>query len=115
MSLLQLATVDPASVLGRRNPVAKLGACLIVFVGLFLTVDPVTPAIVVVAELVAFPLLGVRLLTLLRRGWLLLIAAVAVALTNLLFSASSGEPVLVQVGPFEITARSLSSAVGITL
>ena len=39
------------------------------------------------------------------RGVLWLIAAVAVALTNLLFSASSGEPVLVQVGPFEITAR----------
>lgn len=115
MSLLQLATVDPASVLGRRNPVAKLGACLVVFVGLFLTIDPVTPAIVLVAQLIALPLLGVRMLTLLRRGWLLLIAAAAVALTNLLFSASSGEPVLVRLGPFEVTAASLSAAVGITL
>jgi energy-coupling factor transport system permease protein len=115
MTVLQLATVDPTSVLGRRNPVAKLGACLVVFVGLFLTVDPVTPAIVLVAQLIAFPLLGVRLLTLVRRGWLLLIAAGAVALTNLLFSASSGEPVLFRVGPFEVTGGSLSAAVGITL
>jgi energy-coupling factor transport system permease protein len=115
MSVLQLAAVDPASVLGRRNPVAKLGACLLVFVGLFLTLDPVTPAIVLMAQLIAFPLLGVRLLTLVRRGWLLLIAAAAVALTNLLFSASSGEPVLVRVGPFDITARSLTAAAGITL
>ena len=115
MSLLQLATVDPGSVLGRRNPVAKLGACLIVFVGLFLTIDPVTPAIVLVAQLIALPLLGVRMLTLVRRGWLLLIAAAAVALTNLLFSASSGEPVLVHLGPFDVTARSLSAAAGITL
>ncbi len=115
MSLMQLATVDPSSVLGRRNAVAKLGACLVVFVGLFLTVDPVTPAIVLVAQLIALPLLGVRMLTLLRRGWLLLIAAAAVALTNLLFSAASDEPVLFRVGPFAVTARSLSAAAGITL
>ncbi len=115
MSVLQLATVDPTSVLARRNPVAKLGACLIVFVGLFLTIDPITPAIVLVVQLVALPLLGVRLLALLHRGWLLLVAAAAVALTNLLFSASSGEPVLVHLGPFDVTARSLSAAAGITL
>jgi energy-coupling factor transport system permease protein len=115
VSVFELATVDPGSMLGRRNPVAKLAACLLVFVGLFLTVDPVTPAIVLAAQLVAFPLLGVRLLTLVRRGWLLLIAAAAVALTNLLFSASTGEPVLVRLGPFDITARSLTTALGITL
>lgn len=115
MSLLQLATVDPHSVLARRNPVAKLGACLIIFVGLFLTVDPVTPAIVLLVQLIALPLLGVRLLTLARRGWLVLIAAAGVALTNLMLSASSGEPVLFRLGPFDVTSRSLSAAAGITL
>lgn len=116
MTALSLAAAAPDASLARRNPIAKLLAAVAVLLALFLTLDPVTPAIVLGAELVALPLLGIRLPTLLRRAWLLLIAAACVAVTNLLFAEQSAQAhVLAMVGPFRLTTAGVSAAAGITL
>ena len=52
----------PASqaLLARTNPVAKLGAAAILMTALFLSADPLTPAIVIMGLLAAVPLTGLR-------------------------------------------------------
>jgi len=71
--------------LARANPVAKLAACFVLGIGVSLTDDPVTPALVLVAVLLALRAGGVAISVLLRRGWPLLISVTAVGVTTLLF------------------------------
>ncbi len=71
--------------LARANPVAKLAACFVLGTGVSLTDDPVTPALVLVAVLLALRAGGVAINVLLRRGWPLLISVTAVGVTTLLF------------------------------
>jgi energy-coupling factor transport system permease protein len=72
-------------VLAARNPVAKLVAALVPTLALLTTVDPVTPALFLAVEFAAVPLFGVRLATLARRGWPLLVSAAGIALAQQLF------------------------------
>lgn len=104
---------DPHAALGRRNPVAKLTACLVVLVGLVVTGDALTPALLLAAVLLVLPFTGVRLTTLLRRSWLLLLSVGGVALTNLII-VNSGR-VLVDVGPVDVTSGGVSSALTVSL
>lgn len=116
MTVVRMTAVVSDAALSRRNPIAKLLAAVVLLLGLFLTLDPVAPAIVLTVELIALPLLGVRLLMLLRRAWLLLIAAAGVAVSNLLFANQAvGVAVLASVGPFQLTEPGLRAAAGITL
>ncbi len=71
--------------LGRRNPVAKLVAALVPTLALLTTLDPVTPALFLAAELAVLPLFGVRAGTLVRRGWPLLVSAAVITLVQPLF------------------------------
>ena len=88
MSLLAPLAPDPNAALARRNPVAKLAAATIVMVGLLLTLDPVTPAVLLAIELAAVPATGVRWSTLARRTWPLLVGIAGVTVANVLIVGS---------------------------
>jgi energy-coupling factor transport system permease protein len=98
-----------------RNPVAKLGAALLLTVVLLATVDPVTPAIVLAAELAVAPLFGVRYRTLVRRAWPVLLSAAGVVLSLVLFAAERTGAKLVELGPFDITTGLLVTALALSL
>ncbi len=113
MSILAPLAPDPDAPLSRRNPVAKLAAAGIILVGLLVTLDPVTPALLLGLELAVLPFTGVRLGTLTRRCWPLLVGVAGVSLTNLL--VVDGGRVLVEIGPLDITSDAVTSALSIAL
>ncbi len=77
--------------LTRLNPVAQIVSVLLIAVTALATIDLLTPAILVAAELSLLPAAGlIRPATLLARTWPLLLSAAGVAWVNLLFSAGSG-------------------------
>ena len=91
--LLTPLRADPRAPLVRANPLAKLGAAAIVMLVLFLSVDPVTPALILLAIACAIPLSGIYAGALLRRTWPLFIAAIGASAVNGLFG--SGGPSLI--------------------
>jgi len=108
MSVLVPLAVDGDAALARLNPVAKVTSAGIVTLGMLLSLDPVTPAIVLVAEAIAFPFTGLRFRTLLRRCWPLLIGIGGVVVANLI--AVQGGEVLLEIGPIDITSDAVTSA-----
>jgi energy-coupling factor transport system permease protein len=88
---------SPGSLLGRRNPVAKLVAAFAVMVGLVATLDPVAPALALAVVLAVVPLFGVRYRALFARAWPLLLGAASVALVQILFGTAQ-ERLVVAVG-----------------
>jgi energy-coupling factor transport system permease protein len=77
--------------LGRINPVAQLTAIGVVTVVLLTSLDLVTPAVVVAAELCLLPAAGLATpRALWRRTWPLLLGATSVGLVNVLLSADAG-------------------------
>lgn len=115
MTLTLQPVADPAAPLARRNPVAKLGAALLFTLPLVATVDPVTPAIALVLELALLPLFGLRHRMLLSRAWPLLVAALGIVLTMVLFAADRSGRLLLDLGPFDVTTGVLTSALGLAL
>jgi energy-coupling factor transport system permease protein len=76
--------------LGRINPVAQLTAMGIVTVVLLTSLDLVTPAVVVAAELSLLPAAGLATpQALWRRTWPLLLGAASVGLVNVLLSTDA--------------------------
>jgi energy-coupling factor transport system permease protein len=79
-----------AQPLARINPVAQLVALAVVTVVLLVSVDPVTPAVVVAAELALLPAAGLRSpAALLRRTWPLLAGAASVGVINVALSGTT--------------------------
>lgn len=77
--------------LGRVNPVAQISAILILTSTALATVDLLTPAVLLTAELVLLPAAGLnRSRVILARTWPLLLSAAGIAWVNLLFSAGGG-------------------------
>ena len=77
--------------LGRINPVAQLAAIGVVTLVLLTSLDVVTPAVVVVAELCLLPAGGITSpRDLWRRTWPLLLGAGSVGLVNVLLSEDAG-------------------------
>jgi len=113
----ELGVAQRESVLGRTNPLVKLGISLAWLVGLGLTLDVRPPLILVVVALVAGLQLGeISPATLARRLGPLLLAGVAVAVTNLLFSTHNPDPTaheVLRVGPLRITEEALEAAAGL--
>ncbi len=101
--------------LARRNPVAKLGAALLFTFPLVVTLDPVTPGIALAVEMIALPFFGVRPGVLARRVWPLLIAALGVLVSMVLFAADRTGDLLLAVGPWDVTTGVLSAAAGLIL
>ena len=109
------ATADPGAPLARRNPVAKLGAALLFSLPLIATLDPLTPAIALAIELAVLPLFGLRFAVLARRAWPLLIAALGLLVTMVLFAANRDGRLLLDLGPFDVTTGVLLAALGLIL
>ena len=77
----------PDVALSRINPVAQLVAIVVITLTLLTTLDVVTPAVVVAAELCLFPAAGMtRPRTIWLRTWPMLVGAAGVGLVNVLLA-----------------------------
>jgi len=88
--LLEPLTPDPRAPLARVHPLAKIAAALVLMFTLFLTLDPLTPAMVLVAEIAAVPLIGIAPRALLRRAFPVFVAAIGIGFFNALLSGNVG-------------------------
>jgi len=113
MSGLVPLAPDADAPLSRRNPVAKITAAAVLTVGMLVTLDPVTPGVLLLIEALAFPFSGVRLSTLLRRSWPVAVGVAGLCLANVI--AVGGGDVLFDLGPVEITTEGVESAVSVAL
>jgi energy-coupling factor transport system permease protein len=86
MRLLEPLTPDPRAPLAWAHPLAKIAAALVLMLTLFLTIDLVTPSLVLLALLAAVPLMGMRPGALLGRAFPVLIGAVGIGFFNTLVS-----------------------------
>jgi energy-coupling factor transport system permease protein len=100
--------------LARANPVAKLAAALLLMTVLFVSVDPVTPLVILVGLAGSVSLSGLAWPTLLARTWPLLLAALAVVIVNALFAPAGGDE-LFRIGPVGLSAESLRSGIALGL
>jgi energy-coupling factor transport system permease protein len=89
--LLEPLTPDSHAPLARAHPLAKIAAAFVLMTALFLTIDPVTPALVLVAELAAVGLIGIPTRALARRSVPLLVGATAIGCFNGLVSGSAAD------------------------
>jgi energy-coupling factor transport system permease protein len=106
---------DPGAPLARANPVAKLGAAAVILAALFVSVDLVTPAIVVAGVLASVALTGLPARTLLARTWPILVAALSVGVLNVLFAGDLRGELLFRLGPVSVGAGNLQSGAGLGL
>jgi energy-coupling factor transport system permease protein len=105
----------PDAPLARRNPVAKLGAGLLLSLFLIASLDPVAPAVALAVELATLPLFGVRLAALARRAAPLLLAVLGIVTTLVLFGGDRSGRVLVDIGPIVVTTGVLANALALSL
>lgn len=88
------------------NPVARLGAALVLAIGLLLSIDPVSAAVALLLVLALVPLTGIGWRRFWRRSALIWIAAPLAAVTIALYGQASGA-VHWQWGPVLVTDGSL--------
>ncbi|GIE29834.1 ABC transporter [Actinoplanes italicus] len=110
MTLALQPVADPAAPLARRNPVAKVGAALLFSLPLISTLDPLTPALALLVELLLLPFFGVRLGVLARRAAPLMPAAAGILVTMVLFAAERDGALLVSLGSIDVTTGVLATA-----
>jgi energy-coupling factor transport system permease protein len=105
------------SVLGRTNPLVKLGIALAWLVGLGLTLDVRPPLILTLVALIAgLQLGGIAPGRLARRIAPLWLAVLGIVLANLVFSAHNPDPLateLFRVGPLRVTQEAVDAAAGL--
>jgi energy-coupling factor transport system permease protein len=106
---------DPRAALARANPVAKLGAAALLMAVLFVSIDPVTPGVVLVGLIAVVPFTGLAPADIVRRTWPILLAAILVGLLNAAFAARSGGEVAVAIGPLAISSQNLAGGLGLGL
>lgn len=113
----EIGPAQRESLLGRTNPLVKLGIALVWLLGLGLTIDIRPPLILTLVALVAGLQLG-ALSPAVLAGRLapLGVAALSIALTNLLFSTHNPDPLaaeLFRIGPLRVTQEAVEAAAGI--
>jgi energy-coupling factor transport system permease protein len=106
---------DATAPLARRNPVAKLAAAAVLSLALVCTLDPVTPAFALVAELALLPLFGMHYRELARRCLPLLVSALGIVVSLVLFAGGRAGNVLVPLGPVTVTTGVLTGALALGL
>jgi energy-coupling factor transport system permease protein len=84
--LLEPLTPDPRAPLALAHPLAKIAAALVLMFALFITIDPLTPTLVLIAEVLAIPLIGIPPRALIRRALPVFIAAIGIGFFNALLS-----------------------------
>jgi energy-coupling factor transport system permease protein len=113
----EIGPAQRASLLGRTNPLVKLGIALVWLIGVGLTIDVRPPLILTLVALVAALQLGaVSPAALARRLAPLGLAALSIAVANLLFSAHNPDPLateLFRIGPLRVTLEAVEAGAGI--
>jgi energy-coupling factor transport system permease protein len=113
----EIGPAQQASLLGRTNPLVKLGIALVWLIGVGLTIDVRPPLILTLVALVAALQLGaVSPAALARRLAPLGLAALSIAVANLLFSAHNPDPLateLFRIGPLRVTLEAVEAGAGI--
>ena len=116
---LELGDSQLDSALGRTSPVVKLAIAIVWLVGLAATLHPLPPVILAAVALAAgLTLGGIPPLVLgktLAPVWL---AALAIGLSNMLFSSANGDPTtatLLELGPIRVTQEAFVAGVSIML
>lgn len=102
-----------AAPLARTNPLAKLLAAVVLMAILFVSVDPITPTIVLVGLAAAIPFTGLSARDLLQRTWPIPLAALAVGVLNVVFAQQTGDPV--QLGAWRLGIGTVVSGLALTL
>jgi energy-coupling factor transport system permease protein len=114
---LQDAQLD--SVLGRTSPVVKLAVAVLWLVGLAVTLHPLPPVVLAAVALAAGLAFGaIEPLALGRTLAPVWLAALAIGLSNMLFSAANGDPTtatLIAIGPIRIAETAFVNGVSIML
>jgi energy-coupling factor transport system permease protein len=103
------------ALLARRNPVAKVLASLALTLALLSTLDPLTPAVAIAVELAVVPLFGLRYRDLGRRAGPLLVTAVGIIISLMIFAAEREGAIVFALGPLVVTTGVLASALGLCL
>jgi energy-coupling factor transport system permease protein len=116
---LEVADAQLDSVLGRTSPVVKLAIAVVWLIGLALTLHPFPPVLLAAVALTAgLALGGIRPLVLGRTLAPVWLAALAIGLSNMLFSAANGDPTtatLIRIGPIRIAEEAFVAGVSIML
>lgn len=111
---VDLTLEQERSLLGRTNPLVKLGLALTWLVGLALIHDPVRPLLLVVVAVVAGLAFGrIPPLRFFRGLAPLGMAALSIAFATLVFAAANTDPAaheLLRVGPLRITREAVAAA-----
>lgn len=115
MRLLTPIIANPAAPLGRVNPVAKLGAALVILLALFVSLDAVTAGVMLIGLAALLPLAGLSTRALLGRLWLVGLAAVSIGIFNVLLAAHQVGPTFFDVGPLHLGAGTLANGAGLAL
>jgi energy-coupling factor transport system permease protein len=115
MQLLVPLVPDPRAPLARANPVAKLGAALVILLALFASLDWVTALIVLLVLVALVPVSGLGVRALLGRAWLIGLAAVSIGVFNVIFAPEQVGPIIIEIGPIRIGAETLVNGVGLAL
>ncbi len=114
---MQLAT--PLSVradapLGSLDPLARIGAAVILMGFGFVALDGVTAGIILAGILAVTPMTGIGLRALSRRAWPIVVAAVLIALVNAVLGPPRGAVVLA-AGPVAVHGGSLLAGAALGL
>lgn len=102
------------ALLGRANPVTKLGAAMALTAAALVTVDWVSAAVVLLFELTVLPLTGLGYRRLVRRAWPIAAAALMAGYSTALLAEDRGRTV-VDLGIVTFSEGSLGAGGAITL
>jgi energy-coupling factor transport system permease protein len=105
----------PSAPLARANPLTKLLAALVLLVALFVSLDAVTAGVVLAGLMLVLPFAGLPIGALVRRAWLIGLAAALVGVANVVFAAEQVGPTVISIGPVEIGAQTLFNGFGLAL
>jgi energy-coupling factor transport system permease protein len=107
------------SPLGRASPVVKLGIAIVWLIGLAITLHPLPPVVLAAVALAAgLTIGGIPPLVLGRTLAPVWLAALAIGLSNTLFSSANGDPTtvtLLEIGPVRVTQEAFVAGVSIML
>ncbi|MEP7081891.1 MAG: energy-coupling factor transporter transmembrane component T [Chloroflexota bacterium] len=115
MRLLLPLEPRPSAPLARANPLAKLGAALVLLVALLASLDGVTAAVILAALIALVPASGLDPFALVRRSWLVGLTAISIGLANVLFAPGQAGATLVELGPVRIGSETLLDGLGLSV
>jgi energy-coupling factor transport system permease protein len=115
VQLLEPLVPDPGALLARTNPIAKIGAAAAFMVAAFVTIDLLTPTILLALETAVLPATGLRARALLGRLWPLGVAALGVGVLNALLAGDPTGELIFRFGPLVLTTGSLLTGVALAV